>query len=259
MLTGLTFFFVGYLISMTYTSVFYHRGLCHDAVKLSPFLTKLVEHTGMLITGIDPKGWVCMHRLHHEHSDTELDPHSPVHGGFWYTFIKQHKSFERVLIGLIRGKKKYTSIVEDIPFDVHPLNRKGLWWVSLSTHLLIGTIIGLALKNPWAGIGYFLGIGGHPIQGFLINSLGHAVGYRNFPEEPDNSRNNTFAAWFVFGEGYQNNHHKYPRSAKFSVRIFEFDPGFIVVKTLSLLGLLKINEIAPAYHKVPKQSEVKSA
>jgi stearoyl-CoA desaturase (delta-9 desaturase) len=47
----------------------------------------------MLVTGIDPKVWVCMHRLHHQHSDTPLDPHSPAHTGFWYTFIKQHKSF----------------------------------------------------------------------------------------------------------------------------------------------------------------------
>jgi stearoyl-CoA desaturase (delta-9 desaturase) len=92
----------------------------------------------------------------------------------------------------------------------------------------------------WAlGACYFFGIMSHPIEGWIVNSLGHAVGGRNF-ETPDNSRNNHLAAWLILGEGYQNNHHRYPASAKFSYQPWELDLGFGVSLLLEQLGLLEI-------------------
>lgn len=237
---ALGLFVLGYVVSMTYTSIFYHRALCHEALTVPKWMIKFIEHTGMLMTGIDPKGWICMHRLHHQHSDTKLDPHSPVHTGFWYTFIKNHKSFERILIRLIKHDEKYERIVNDIPFDVHYLNRKGFWYVPFVAHFVIGFAISAYFDNFFAGIGYFLGICGHPLQGFMVNAFGHSIGYRNY-NAPDNSTNNTFVAWTCFGEGYQNNHHQHPRSPKFSIRPGEFDPGYVVVRILSLFGMVKIH------------------
>jgi len=92
----------------------------------------------------------------------------------------------------------------------------------------------------WAlGACYFLGMMSHPIEGWIVNSLGHAVGGRNF-ETPDNSRNNHVAAWMILGEGYQNNHHRYPASAKFSYQPWELDLGFGVSLVLERLGVLQI-------------------
>lgn len=239
MITGILIFTICYIITITYTSIFYHRALAHNALTLPKYMIKFIEKTGMYVTGIDPLAWICMHRMHHIHSDTKEDPHSPCHTGFWYTFVKQHKSFERTLIRLIRRDKKFTGIVKDIPFKIHWLNRRGLWYLPFVAHMVIGLLLGLVTKNVFIGCGYFFGMCSHPIQGFMVNSFGHAVGYRNF-DHPDNSRNNTLVAWLVFGEGYQNNHHQYPNSPKFSVRNFEIDFGYLMVKFLALFGIVKI-------------------
>ena len=58
-------FLLAYLVNITYISVFYHRGLTHSAISMSPWLRKFVVATGNFFTGLDPKGWSCMHRLHH--------------------------------------------------------------------------------------------------------------------------------------------------------------------------------------------------
>jgi fatty-acid desaturase len=78
------------------------------------------------------------------------------------------------------------------------------------------------------------------VRGGIVNSLGHAIGGRNF-ETSDNSRNNHLAAWLVFGEGFQNNHHQYPGSAKFSYRALEIDMGYGACVVLEKLGLVEIN------------------
>jgi stearoyl-CoA desaturase (delta-9 desaturase) len=77
-----------------------------------------------------------------------------------------------------------------------------------------------------------------------VNALAHKYGYRNF-EVADQSRNNTFVAWFVFGEGYQNNHHAHPESAKFSFRPLEIDSGYAMVWAAQALRLLEV-AAAPA-------------
>ena len=78
---ALSTFLLGASLSLVYTSIFYHRALAHRALILRPWLETWIAWSGVWITGIDPKGWVCMHRLHHAHSDGPLDPHIPVQVG----------------------------------------------------------------------------------------------------------------------------------------------------------------------------------
>ncbi len=250
MLAGFIVFAVCYLLVIIYTSIFYHRALAHNALTLPKPVLNFIRFTGAPLTGIDPKAWVCMHRLHHLHSDTQKDPHSPQHTGFWYTFIKQHKSFERTILGLMRKLPRYTEIVSDIDFDVHWLNKKGYWYVPFVMHFIIGFLLWMTTQNPWIGLGYFFGMASHPIQGFLVNAFGHAVGYRNF-DYPDHSTNNTLVAWFVLGEGFQNNHHMYPASPRFSMKSFEIDTGWFFVKLFSLLGIVKIKK-----ENIPSKAEI---
>ena len=255
MLSAIVVFVITYCISMTFTSVFYHRALTHKALILPAWVTSFIGKFAMPIIGIDPKTWICMHRLHHQHSDTELDPHSPVNHGPYKIFFTQHNAFEKICVNLLRKNKKYTSIVDDIPFDVHWLTKKGLWWTPFAAHALIGVGLSLIFNNVWLGIGYFAGIAGHPVQGFLVNSFGHWYGYENF-NSVDNSKNNTFVAWTVFGEGFQNNHHEYPDSPKFSLRWFEFDPGYIVVQVLAFFRIVKIKKNAiPSYKEITANKE----
>lgn len=246
-LVCLAIFAASYLVNIVTISVLYHRGLAHKALRLSPGTLKFAAVLGNWVTGLDPKGWVCMHRLHHAHSDTALDPHSPRQAGILGVFVKQLRSYERILIGLARREEKYTSLVKDLEFDISWLNRKRVWYLPYVLHLAIA--VGAGVTGHWlAGAAYFFGIMGHPFEGWLVNSFGHAVGGRNF-QTTDDSRNNNLVAWLVCGEGFQNNHHQHPSSAKFSYRWWEIDPGYALCHVMEALGLVGIErgKLIPAY------------
>ena len=255
-----TVFLSAYMLNSLYISIFYHRGLCHRAVTLKPWMVRFVATTGNWLTGLDPKGWICMHRLHHAHSDTEADPHSPSNGGILSVFFAQHKAYERVLVGLYRGEAKYVAAVADLDFPVHWLNTKRLWLLPLVIHLGIGLVIGYTTGYWLLGSCYAVGLMCHPIQGWLVNSFGHAHGPRNF-ETPDDSRNNKWVARFILGEGYQNNHHAYPASAKFAYTPQEFDMGYWLCRVCQRLGLLTINKatLIPKYAQESRTSQRKAA
>ncbi len=232
-------FAAGYLVNITYITVFYHRGLTHGAVELSPWTRWLVVKTGSWVTGLDPKGWSVMHRLHHLYSDTPDDPHSPAQFGIFGVMLAQLKSYKRVLRGLMKNDPEITAIAKDLDFPVNWLNRGRLWYLPYLLHFTIWMVIGAGFNSWLLGYAYFLGVMSHPVQGWMVNSLGHAFGYRNF-KTSDDSRNNTFVAYLVMGEGYQNNHHRFPRSAKFSVKWFEIDPGYALCRVLQFVGAIKI-------------------
>lgn len=241
-------FAVAYLVNTTTISVFYHRGLAHGAVELSPALRRFVGSYGIWLTGLDAKGWVCMHRRHHRHSDTADDPHSPVHYGAFGVLLAQLRSYERTLVGLARGEEEFTREVADLEFDVSPLNRRGLWFAPYVVHLAVALAVALP-TGFWAlGACYWLGMMTHPVEGWLVNWLGHSVGGRNFATA-DNSRNNHVAAWLIMGEGFQNNHHAHPASARFSYRPVEIDVGYGVCLLLERLGALTVRRqlLVPDY------------
>ena len=240
LLACLVVFLVAYLVNTTTISVLYHRGLAHGAVELSPGLRRFTARAGIWLTGLDPKGWVCMHRRHHAFSDTAQDPHSPVRFGLFGLLLGQLRSYEATLVGLARGRAEYTSHVEDLEFEISTLNRRGLWYLPYLAHLAIAAAIALPTGYWLLGAAYFGGIMSHPIEGWIVNALGHAVGGRNF-ETPDNSRNNLVAALLILGEGLQNNHHRYPASARFSYRWSEVDPGYAICRVLEAAGVLAIH------------------
>jgi stearoyl-CoA desaturase (delta-9 desaturase) len=253
-------FLVAYLINTTTITVLYHRGLAHRAVALSPFLERFVARWGNWLTGLDPKGWVCMHRLHHAHSDTPDDPHSPQHAGFFALLYKQLASYKRILVGIAREEPMYAGVVKDLQFDISWLNRKKVWWLPYATHLAIAIALGATVGWWLLGAAYFGGMMSHPIEGWIINAFGHAYGGRNF-DTNDNSRNNHMAAWLIMGEGFQNNHHQYPSSAKFSYRWYEIDLGYAMCHLLELFGLLRINrdKLIPKRAELRRQREALAA
>lgn len=237
-LCGLVFL-GAYLLNILTISVGYHRGLAHKAVRLHPVLRRAVVTCGNWLTGLDPKAWVVMHRLHHEHSDTPLDPHSPVNVGLLGIAGEQLRNYKRVIVGLAREKPEYTKYAKDLDFPLNALNTRNLWWLPYAVHAGVG--LALALGVGWVlGAAYFFGMMSHPVQGGIVNALGHAVGGRNF-DTGDDSRNNHLAAWLILGEGFQNNHHAYPGSASFSHHRHEVDLGYAACIALERLGLVTIN------------------
>ena len=238
-LIALALFVMGYLINIFYITVLYHRGLTHRAIEMSPGLEKWLALTGNWLTGIDPKAWACMHRLHHLHSDTELDPHSPVHYGIFGVMLGQLRSYERILAKLKRGDPALNEVVADIKFDINILNRRKIWIVPYLLHIGLAYLIGDYFSSLWVGLAYFMGIMSHPIQGWMVNSIAHHSGYRNF-DSPDNSKNNVVVSILVFGEGFQNNHHTRPFAANFAVKPNEIDLGYGLCLIAEKCGILKI-------------------
>ena len=226
-----------YTINLTYLSILYHRGVTHKAVTLSPVARWLVVNTGFWMTGIDPKAWACVHRLHHEHSDGPGDPHSPHQAGVLGVLRAQIAAYEQALRGLIVGRPRARRAVEDLEFAVHPMLVRGFWFAPYLLHAGVAVVLS-ALSPVWlVGPCYYVGLMSHPLQGWMVNALGHAKGYRNY-EIADESRNNLLVAWLVAGEGFQNNHHFAPGSPKFSARWFEIDPGYGLCRLLRFAGLL---------------------
>jgi len=232
-------FLAAYLVNIFYITVFYHRGLAHRSVRLKPRVRKFVIWTGNWVTAIDPKAWVCMHRMHHQLADTLLDPHSPVQSGLWKLMLVQLRSYERTLVCLMKGRAPYVAAVRDLDFPVNWLNRKGLWFLPYTLHAVIGLVIGTASGAWLLAPAYWLGIMSHPVQAWMVNALGHRFGYVNF-ENGDNSKNNTWVALLVMGEGYQNNHHHQPQSPKFSVKWWELDLGYFLCLVAEAAGLIEI-------------------
>jgi len=239
----LVVFLAAYTINMTYISVFYHRAFTHDAIRINPKVRPFIIWSSKWVTGIDLKAWACMHRMHHTYSDTMKDPHSPKRWGIFGTILGQLYSYNATLRGLIKRKPEFTAVVKDLDFPVNNLNRNGMWLMPYLIHAVIGIFCGIVFNAWLLGFAYFFGMMSHPIQGWLVNAFGHAVGYRNF-NCSDDSRNNTLVAWTCFGEGYQNNHHRFPRSAKFSMKWFEFDIGYVVTKILAAFGVVEILNVA---------------
>ncbi len=130
--------------------------------------------------------------------------------------------------------------MEDLDFPTHWLNRRRIWFVPYLAHGVVAVGLSLASGQWLLGVAYFAGMMSHPLQGWMVNALGHAVGGRNF-DTPDASRNNALAAWLIFGEGFQNNHHAFPRSARFSYRSTEVDLGYLAVRGLAAIGALDID------------------
>lgn len=231
-------FVAAYLLNIVTITVGYHRGLAHHAVRLRPLPRRLLVAAGNWVTGLDPKAWVVMHRLHHAHSDTALDPHSPLNVGLVGVVREQLKSYERVIVGLAKKDPAYTRYATDLDFSLSWLNKKGVWWLPYVLHAVVGVVLGASVG--WLlGAAYFFGMMSHPVQGAIVNALGHAVGGRNFATD-DNSRNNHLAAWLILGEGFQNNHHHAPASARFSYAPLEVDFGWGACLALEAAGVLEI-------------------
>ncbi len=249
-------FILAYCLNILMITIGYHRGLAHKAVGLGSSLRSLVIRGGIWVTGLDPKAWVVMHRMHHAHSDTPLDPHSPTNVGITGIALEQLRHYKLTIRGLASENPAYTMHAKDLDFPLSRINFRKRWILPYAAHAVIGLALAWSV-GWWLGIAYFLGMMSHPVQGGLVNAFGHAVGPRNF-DTPDNSRNNLWVGLLVFGEGYQNNHHRYPNSASFSYRAYEVDLGYWFCAMLARVGLLRIEwqQLIPRPHSTPSGSEI---
>ena len=205
------------------TSVYLHRALAHRSLAVHPAADLLLRTVLWLTTGQDRREWVAVHRKHHAFTDREGDPHSPRLQGFWYVQFLNVYYYMREA----RNRRTVERFASDIPRD--RLDRWLFSWgwlgLGLGTALLclvLGLGPGLVAASAHAIVYVF-------VLAPLINGLGHWRGTQNFDNTAYNSR---VLAWVTGGESLHNNHHAHARSPKFSMRRWEFDPSWQVIRVL---------------------------
>jgi len=213
------------------TSIYLHRALAHRSLRLHPAAEFAFRLALWLTTGMSRQGWVAVHRKHHTYTDREGDPHSPKLLGFWRVQLFN-------VVYYIRESRN-AEIREKFAPDLRPDRLDRL----LFSHGRLGVWGGLGLLCAVLGVwpGLAAGLLHATLYVFviapLINALGHWRGAKNFENTATNSR---FLAWVTGGESLHNNHHAHPRSAKFSMRAWEFDPAWPIIRLLKATGLLLI-------------------
>ena len=212
----------------------YHRLLTHRSFKTPKWFEYVLTSIACMAWQGGPAQWVGVHRIHHAHSDEELDPHSPKHGFTWaHVLWCMHRDGENGQPGIAAAK--------DLMRD--PVQR----W--LNNYFVVPQFALVALL---VGLGWW--IGGWPLAAswvvwgvcvrtvlvyhgtWFVNSASHTWGYRNF-DTTDHSTNLWWVAVLSFGEGWHNNHHAQQRSAAHGMRWWEFDLTWQTIKVLRLVGL----------------------
>jgi stearoyl-CoA desaturase (Delta-9 desaturase) len=213
------------------TSIYLHRALAHRALLVHPVADTLFRTVLWLTTGQQRQTWVAVHRKHHAFTDRAGDPHSPRLLGVWRVLLLNAYYYVREA----RNPETIRTYARDIPEDTldRLVFRHG--WAGLG----LGIAALCLLLGPKAGLlaGVLHAILYVSVLAPLINGLGHWRGRQNFDNTAYNSR---MLAWLTGGESLHNNHHARARSPKFSVRRWEFDPSWAMIRVLLALGFVTL-------------------
>jgi stearoyl-CoA desaturase (delta-9 desaturase) len=219
-------------------TVGYHRYFTHKSFETVWLVKVALAVLGAMTLQGPVTQWVTDHRKHHARSDREGDPHSPhLSGdglvgavrGLWHAHVGWMFSTK----GMERGLDYGRDLFEDRTIRV--VDRLYLVWVALSLGLpfALGSAIGGSWSAGleamvWAGL---VRIFAFEHATFAVNSICHTFGRRSY-EARDESRNNWLVALLVFGEGWHNNHHAFPRSARHGLARFQVDVSWLVIRLL---------------------------
>ena len=208
----------------------FHRLLTHRGYKTPKLVEYFLTICGALALEGGAINWVVTHRIHHANTDTDGDPHTPRDGGWW-----SHMGW------ILRGTAQQHD--EAVMWRYAPDLMKDPVHVWLNRTYFVPLIIcGLVLLvfGGWSvmmwGIFVRVTVGLH--MTWLVNSATHMWGSRRFATT-DDSTNNWWVALLTFGEGWHNNHHAHPRSAKHGLAWYELDINWIGIRALKALGLAK--------------------
>ncbi len=206
----------------------YHRLLTHRGYKTPKWLEYTLTTFGTLALEGGPIYWVATHRLHHQNTDVEGDPHTPLEGGFW-----AHIGW------IVTGKTIHNDNSELLPYVPDLRKDRFHMWIS-KWHWVPLTVLGLGLLFiggwPYLMWGTFFRtvVGLHFT--FLVNSATHMWGSQRFLTG-DKSTNSFWVAILSFGEGWHNNHHAHPQSARHGLVWWEIDWNWYCISFLKRVGL----------------------
>jgi len=216
-------------------SMGYHRLHTHRSYQVPLALEYFFAVCGTLTLEGGPIFWVATHRIHHQKSDQPGDPHSPRDGGWW-----SHMGW--LLVG--ESKHNNTPMMSKYAPDLAK-DRFYVWlnhyhWVPM---IVLGVLLFAIGGVPFVlwGICLRVVVGLHST--WLVNSATHMWGSRRFATH-DDSRNNWLIALITSGEGWHNNHHAHPTSARHGLAWYEFDLSWIQIKILMFFGIAKSVRVA---------------
>ncbi len=240
---------VGYFLLVTQLTIFsvtlfLHRSAAHRAVDFHPVIAHFFRFWTWLTTAMITREWAAIHRKHHAKVETIEDPHSPLAHGIWNVVLHgvvlyQEARRDRELV------TQYSAGMHDDWIERHLYTPRNTWGPTLMLFInfaLFGAV-GVAV---WAVQMLWIPI----MAAGIVNGLGHWWGYRNF-ETDDCSTNLTPWGLVIGGEELHNNHHAFPSSAKFSLRRYELDIGWLAIRGLQAFGLAKVLRVAPTLAQRP--------
>jgi stearoyl-CoA desaturase (delta-9 desaturase) len=225
-------------VTIAAVTIFLHRCQAHRGLDLHPIVSHFFRFWLWLTTGMVTKEWVAIHRKHHAKVETEEDPHSP-----------QTRGIDTVLLRgteLYRAESRNTETLakygHGTPDDWVERNL----YTRFSVHGVgVMLLIDLVLFGPIGATIWAVQMLWIPVTAAgIINGIGHYWGYRNFACA-DASTNIVPWGIIIGGEELHNNHHAYGSSAKLSSRWYEFDIGWMYIRTLGILRLATVRKVAP--------------
>lgn len=219
----------------------YHRLLTHRSYKAPRPVEYFLSVCGALALEGGPIPWVATHRVHHAFTDREGDPHSPLHGRWWshmgwiltgHSILSSRFMDRNVIISL-----RYVPDLVTRPFHI--------WLTRLHWAPAVILTLGLYAAGgaPFVLWGVFFRTVFSWHVTWFVNSAAHIWGDRRFNTR-DQSRNSWWVALLTFGEGWHNNHHAHPTSARHGFCWYELDINWCGIRTLQLLGLAKTVRLA---------------
>jgi stearoyl-CoA desaturase (delta-9 desaturase) len=220
----------------------YHRLLTHRGYKTPLWLEYFLSLCGTFALEGGPIAWVATHRIHHQNTDKEGDPHSPQDGGLW-----AHIGW------IITGKAMHRNTDELLPYVPDLRKHKYYMWISKyhwvpSVSLAAIIVVTLGWKVMMVSMFLRAVLGLHST--WFVNSATHMWGSRRFLTT-DTSTNSFWVAILTFGEGWHNNHHAVPQAARHGLTWWEIDVNWYGIAALRALGLawdVKLNKLSPDAH-----------
>ncbi|HZX22962.1 MAG TPA: fatty acid desaturase [Woeseiaceae bacterium] len=243
-LLGLSFWgyvlagFVMVQITMMAVTLYLHRDQAHRSLDLHPALRHFFRFWIWMTSGMLTREWVAVHRKHHAFCETEGDPHSPKIFGLKKVLLEGAELYREETDNEETIRKYGRGCPDDwMERNVYTRFPYGGIILLIALDLLLFGVPGIILiatslvSMPLFAAG-------------VINGVGHHSGYRNF--ECDDAATN-IVPWGLLlgGEELHNNHHAFPTSARFSVRPWEFDIGWMYITIFRSLGLAKVKKVAP--------------
>jgi stearoyl-CoA desaturase (delta-9 desaturase) len=234
---------VGYTLVVTHitiaaVTIYLHRHQAHRALELHPIVSHFFRFWLWLTTGQVTKEWAAVHRKHHAKCETVDDPHSPVTRGIKKVLLEGAELYRAET----KNQETLDKYGHGCPNDWIENNLYTKYsWLGVSSLLPINVMLfGVAGISIWAVQMVWIPI----TAAGIINGLGHFTGYRNYD---CNDAAHNLIPWGIIigGEELHNNHHTFATSAKLSSKWYEFDIGWMYIRTMEIMGLAKVKKTIP--------------